>query len=339
MPIFGQLGCGQDTILCDRVKLPTLSVCLVWRRGFIRLDFSVQTFLLIFFAYWRNDVTSKKQLSIVLPAKNEAANLRNLLERIRIVVPDAEILVVDDGSTDELRGKDAGARVVEHPYNQGNSASIKTGAKNAKRAYWFSWMQTASMTRRHSGIVDKLEKGCAGRRYPTCQHASLMAQENWQYFTIVRLRDGARIEFDQRICAVRADKFRKFLYLLPNGFSIPPPVPWRFSLRVFRWLMYHTSREESGKSHIRLIETACVFIIILRIGSLFSPMRLFLPISAAIFLSGISYYAYTFSTSGRFTNMSALLILASLIIFLIGILSEQISSLHYRSAEEDRRQQ
>jgi len=78
-------------------------------------------------------------------------------------------------------------------------------------------------------------------------------------------------------------------------------------------------------------------IIIIKIGALFSPMRFFLPISAALFLAGLSYYGYTYYNWGRFTNMSAVLFMSSLFTFLIGIVSEQISALHYKDIQETQR--
>ena len=139
--------------------------------------------------------------------------------------------------------------------------------------------------------------------------------------------------------AVRARHFRKFLYLLPNGFSYPTTSTMAFfrSALPVAYVPIHTARRE-GRSHIRLLHDGLRFlVIILKIGALFSPMRLFLPISAALLVTGLSYYGYTYVNFGRFTNMSALVLLSSLLTFLIGIISEQISSLHYKGVEEDQR--
>ncbi len=135
--------------------------------------------------------------------------------------------------------------------------------------------------------------------------------------------------------AVKADKFKKFLYLLPNGFSYPTTSTMAFFRSGFpvAYVPIHAGKRE-GKSHIKIIKDGIrFFIIILKIGALFSPMRLFLPISSALFVTGLSYYGYTYYTSGRFTNMSALLLNSSLMIFLMGLISEQISSLHYKHSE------
>ena len=139
--------------------------------------------------------------------------------------------------------------------------------------------------------------------------------------------------------AVRARHFRKFLYLLPNGFSYPTTSTMAFfrSGLPVAYVPIHANKRE-GKSKIRILKDGTrFFIIIIKIGALFSPMRLFLPVSAFFFSIGIGVYIFTFFTEHRFTNMSALLITTSVLAFLIGILSEQISALHYKGTDEDLR--
>ncbi|MDO8941436.1 MAG: glycosyltransferase family 2 protein [Methylicorpusculum sp.] len=289
-------------------------------------------------------MNSKIQLSIVLPAKNEAANLPELLTQLKAIVPDAEFLVIDDGSTDNTAqiAQQAGARVISHPYSQGNGASIKTGARNARgQILIFMDADGQHNPQNIPALLAKLNEGydmVVGARHVSTQASWFRKIGNSFYNRLASLMTGHKIE--DLTCgfrAVKADKFRKFLYLLPNGFSYPTTSTMAFFRSGFpvAYVPIHAGKRE-GKSHIRMMRDGVrFFIIILRIGALFSPMRLFLPISGSVFLIGISYYAYTYFTSGRFTNMSALLILSSLIIFLIGILSEQISSLHYRDAERN----
>lgn len=291
-------------------------------------------------------MNSKNQISIVIPAKNEAANLQALLRQIKTVVPDAEILVIDDGSTDDtsLIAKNADATVIKHPYSQGNGAAIKTGARKAKGDIII--FMDADGQHDPNDIPDllaKLEEGydmAVGARHVSTQSSWLRKIGNSFYNWLASIMTGHRIEdLTSGYRAVRADKFRKFIYLLPNGFSYPTTSTMAFFRSGFpvAYVPIHAGKRE-GKSHIQLFRDGMrFFIIILRIGALFSPMRLFLPISATVFITGLLYYAYTFSTTGRFTNMTALLLMSSLLIFLIGILSEQISSLHYRSAEDNRR--
>ncbi len=151
---------------------------------------------------------------------------------------------------------------------------------------------------------------------------------------------GYRIEdLTSGFRAVRTRHFRKFLYLLPNGFSYPTTSTMAFFRAGFP-VAYISIRagQRGGKSHIRLLrDGARFFLIILKIGALFSPMRFFLPISLTFFLVAIFHYGYTYATAHRFTNMSAVLLIYSLLIFLIGMISEQISSLHYKGVEEDQR--
>lgn len=283
-------------------------------------------------------------ISIILPAKNEAQNIERLLKELKASFSDVEILVINDGSSDETAeiASKAGARVISHPYSQGNGASIKTGARNAKGDILI-FMDADGQ---HDpgdipALLSKLDDGydmVVGARRPS-SHASWFRRfANAFYNKLASMMTGYRIEdLTSGFRAVKANKFRRFLYLLPNGFSYPTTSTMAFFRSGFpvAYVPIHAGKRQ-GKSHIRMLKDGTrFFIIILKIGALFSPMRLFLPISILTFLTGLSYYVYTFTIYDRFTNMSAVLILSSLIIFLIGILSEQISSLHYRSAEND----
>jgi hypothetical protein len=135
---------------------------------------------------------------------------------------------------------------------------------------------------------------------------------------------------------VRASRFRQFLYLLPNGFSYPTTITMSFFRAGYSvaYVPIHSPRRSSGASHIHPLRDGLRFLmIIIKIGTLFSPQKLFLPISAGFFLTGLAYYLYTYLTAGRFTNMSALLFISAVFTFLIGIVSEQISALHYKNID------
>ncbi|WP_341327583.1 glycosyltransferase family 2 protein [Methylotuvimicrobium sp. KM2] len=283
-------------------------------------------------------------LSVVLPAKNEAQNIAVVLRRLKHLLPDAEIIVVNDGSTDntaKLAAK-AGAKVISHPYSQGNGASIKTGARNAGGDILvFMDADGQHDPEDIPALLAKLDAGydmAVGARHARTHASWLRRFANGFYNKLASIMTGYRIEdLTSGFRAVKADKFRRFLYLLPNGFSYPTTSTMAFFRSGFpvAYVPIHAGKRE-GRSHIKLLRDGIrFFVIIMKIGALFSPMRLFLPLSFLVFMTGASYYAYTFITSGRFTNMSAVLFLASLFIFLIGILSEQVSSLHYRHAEKD----
>lgn len=169
-------------------------------------------------------------------------------------------------------------------------------------------------------------------------HASLARTiANSTYNLLASFMTGFKIlDLTSGFRAVRTKRFRQFLYLLPNGFSYPTTSTMAFFRSGYpvKYVPVEVTKR-IGKSNIRLIQDGIrFFIIIIRIGALFSPMRLFLPISILLFLTGSVYYGYTFITFGRFTNMSAMLFTSALITFLIGIVSEQVSSLHYRHSEE-----
>ena len=283
-------------------------------------------------------------ISIVLPCLNEAENLKNLLPKLKAVCQDAEILVVNDGSTDEtlMVCQAHSIRVISHPYRMGNGAAIKTGARHADGDIIVFMDSDGQHNPDDIAIMlAKLAEGydmvIGARKAYT--HASWVRRiGNAFYNWLASSMTGHKIEdLTSGFRVVRACYFRRFLYLLPNGFSYPTTSTMAFfrSGLTVAYVPIHAG-QRGGKSKIKMLrDGARFFIIILKVGALFSPMRLFLPVSTCLFLSGIGLYAYTYMTMGRFTNMSALMFTSALLTFLIGILSEQISSLHYKSVAED----
>jgi glycosyltransferase involved in cell wall biosynthesis len=284
--------------------------------------------------------------SIILPAKNEAVNLPPLLARLRERFPVAEIMVVDDGSTDTTAqiAQDHGARVVRHPYSMGNGAAIKTGARHATGDVLVfmdadGQHDPADIERLLAKMAEGYEMVVGARQADT--HASFGRRlANHSYNRLASWMTGYHIEdLTSGFRAARARHFRKFIYLLPNGFSYPTTSTMAFFRSGFP-VAYVPIRagQRGGKSHIRLLrDGAKFFLIILKIGALFSPMRFFLPLSLVFLLIGMGYYGYTYLTMHRFTNMSAVLLIYSLSLFLIGLISEQISALHYKGVEDDQR--
>jgi len=287
-------------------------------------------------------------ISIILPAKNEAEGLSRLLPELRQGFPDAEIIVVNDGSTDntlEICNQHQ-VRVLTHVYSMGNGAAIKTGARNAGgNILVFMDADGQHKPEDITRLVEKINAGfemaVGARQIDT--HASLARRiGNTLYNKLASWMTGYPIEdLTSGFRAARARHFRQFLYLLPNKFSYPTTSTMAFfrsGLAVGYIPIRAMNRSGERKSHIRLFHDGFRFlVIILKIGALFSPMRFFLPISAMLLFAGLSYYGYTYYTSGRLTNMSTILFLSSLFTFLIGIVSEQVSALHYKDFEESKR--
>jgi glycosyltransferase involved in cell wall biosynthesis len=283
-------------------------------------------------------------VSIVIPAKNESAGLSRLLPRLTELYPNAELIVVDDGSSDETAAvaTNHGARAVSHPYSMGNGAAIKAGARAASRKIIVCMDADGQHQPEDvSRLLKKINEGydmVVGARSRASQSNIGRWLANVVYNRLSSWMVGRRIEdLTSGFRAVRADKFRKFLYLLPNGFSYPTTITMAFFRSAYSVAYVPISAEKrQGKSKLKMFKDGTrFFIIILKVGALFSPMRLFLPVSFGLFLIGLSYYAYSYINYGRFTNMSALLFIASMLAFLIGIVSEQISALHFRHHSDD----
>lgn len=277
-------------------------------------------------------------LSIVIPAKNEAGAIGDVVAAARRHYPDAELIVVDDGSTDETAkvATEAGATVVRHPESLGNGAAVKAGARAASGDI-IAFMDGDGQhdAGEFKRLLAKLDEGfdmvIGARR--SGSHANVgRLWANGIYNVIASWLTGRRIpDLTSGFRVVRANLFKRFLYLLPNGFSYPTTITMAF-LRAGFPIRFEPIpvAKRIGKSHIRPIRDGVRFtVIIFKIATLYAPLKIFLPVSALFFATGAGWYAYTYATLGRFTNMSMLLFSASVIVFLIGLISEQITALTY----------
>ncbi len=277
-------------------------------------------------------------LSIVIPAKNESSAIGTVVAAAKETFPDAEIIVVDDGSTDDTGeiAKSAGAILVQHPESLGNGAAVKAGAR-ACRGDIIAFMDGDGQhdANELAPLLQKLEDGydmAVGARN-SGSHANMgRLFANGLYNGIASLLTGRKIpDLTSGFRVVRAKLFKEFLYLLPNGFSYPTTITMAFLRSGYPiGFVPIQAADRVGKSHIRPIRDGVRFmVIIFKIATLYSPLKIFLPVSGLFFATGIAYYAYTYATAGRFTNMSMLVISASVIVFLIGLISEQITALTY----------
>lgn len=281
-------------------------------------------------------------LSLILPARNEAAGLRRLLPELVAAFPNVEIIIVDDGSDDDTTAicKEFSVRIVHHPYPKGNGAAIKSGVRAASGdTLVFMDADGQHKVDDIQALLAKFNDGydmVVGARTAGSQASTQRAVANDFFSRFATWMVGQRVEdLTSGFRIVDAKKFRKFLYLLPNGFSYPTTITMSFFRSGYSvaYVPIHTPKR-IGTSHLRPFRDGVRFLlIIIKIGTLYSPQKLFLPISAGFFGLGFAYYLFTFFTMGRFTNMSALLFISSILTFLIGIVSEQISALHYKDSE------
>ena len=283
-------------------------------------------------------------LSIVIPAKNEAENLKGFLPRLLAVVGNAEVIVVNDGSTDDTLSicEQHGVTVVTHPYSKGNGAAIKTGAKTAKgEVVVFLDGDGQHKPEDIPQLLEKLATGydlVVGARDKESQADSFRAIANGVYNWLSSAITGHKIlDLTSGFRAVKADKFREFLYLLPNGFSYPTTSTMAFFRAGYSvGYMPIQTEQRLGESHISLVKDGIRFLLIIfKVGTLYSPLKIFLPIAGGFFGIGVLNYIYTYTTQGTFTNMSAVLLMTSIIVFLIGLVSEQVTALMYKDSDRN----
>ena len=278
--------------------------------------------------------------SIILPAKNEAESLKILLPELKKHHPNAEIIVVNDGSTDSTPFicEENNVSVITHPYSMGNGAAIKTGARNAMGDI-LVFMDADGQHKPEdiNRFLHKLDEGydlVVGARDSKSQASLARKFANGLYNRLASYVTNSKIEdLTSGFRAARASKFREFISLLPNGFSYPTTSTMAF-FRAGYAVTYIPIKAHTriGKSHISLLKDGVRFLLIIfKVGTLYSPLKIFVPFSFMTFAMGLSYYLYTFISAGRFTNMSALMFTTAMLMFFMGLISEQITALMYKS--------
>jgi glycosyltransferase involved in cell wall biosynthesis len=282
-------------------------------------------------------VPAPEATSIVVPAFNEAASIGSVVTDLFSAARWREIIVVDDGSTDDTgaRATAAGARVARHPYNKGNGAAVKTGIRQATGAFVLiadgDGQHQAADAPRLVAQLDQYDL-VVGARAASTQANNARRLGNAALNAVASYLTEQRIpDLTSGFRAARREHLLEFLHLLPNGFSTPTTTTLAFIKAGYsvRFEPVHAARRE-GVSKIRLgPDGVQFFMILLKVITIFSPLRLFLPVSAVAFLVGAAYAVWTIVTQSHVTNSSVLLIVLSVVILLVGLVSEQISSLRF----------
>lgn len=284
-------------------------------------------------------IEREQMKSVILPAYNESAGIRPIIEWLRKIIDrEDEILVIDDGSTDGTGevAMAADVTVISHPYNIGNGAAIKTGLRAANGGI----IITMDADGQHDPAdiprllehIDKYDMvvGARGNGHGARGIANRIYNILASYVTgrkVDDLTSGFR--------AIRADVAKRYIYLLPNGFSYPTTITLALmkSGHSVKYVPIE-ARQRVGKSKIKPVRDGIRFLnIILKIATLFSPFKIFLPVSGFFFIGGLVYYWYAYMTGTRFPNLPVFMIISGVIIFMMGLIAEQIAALRLDRSE------
>ena len=284
-------------------------------------------------------------VSVIIPAYNEGDTIADIVTQIRSLHPEFEVIVVNDGSTDDTisEAQKAGAVVYSHPYNIGNGAAIKSGIRFATGKLLVFMDGDGQHNPNDIGrLLEHFPEYdmVVGARSVSGQASFGRAFGNKIYnwfasyvakFSIKDLTSGFR--------AVKSNVARNFLYLLPNTYSYPTTLTLgtlRSGMSV-KYVPVKINKRTAGTSNIRMLQDGVrFFMIITRICTLYSPMRVFLPVSFVLFALGLLNYLYTFIMRNRFTNMSVFLFVTAIIVFMMSLISEQICQMRFERRGADR---
>jgi glycosyltransferase involved in cell wall biosynthesis len=277
--------------------------------------------------------------SVIVPAFEEGPAIAAVVTQLHACAPWREIIVVDDGSTDDTsrRAADAGARVIRHPYNKGNGASVKTGIRHAS-GDWIVILDGDGQHRPEDAVRLVTLLGdydlVVGARSARTQATSFRRIGNDVLNTLAGyLADRTIPDLTSGFRAARRTHLLEFLHLLPNGFSTPTTTTLAF-LRAGYNVRFEPieARQRTGQSKIRFArDGAKFFLILLKVITIFSPLKIFVPISAAAFILGVAYGVWTVMEQSRIPNGAVLLLMFAVVVFLVGLVSEQISALRFES--------
>lgn len=288
-----------------------------------------------------NNAPGLETVSVVIPAKNEDRTIAGVVQGALATPGVSQVLVVDDGSTDSTASvaEAAGAEVLRHRYSRGNGAAIKAGARVATGDILVCMdgdgqHDPADIPKLLARLNEGHDLVVGARQSKRDQASTSRWAANMLYNRLASLLvDRPVDDLTSGFRAMRLPLFREILPLLPNGFSYPTTTTMTF-FRAGHSVCFEpiavASRHSDAPSHIRPLRDGFRFLtIIFKVVSLYSPLKIFMPSSLLLFLGGLCYYAYTYTTDGRFTNMGMLLLLAALITFLFGLLAEQLTTLMY----------
>lgn len=273
--------------------------------------------------------------TILIPAYNEGPVIAQVVAALQAEGPWHEILVIDDGSSDDTaaRAADAGARVIRHPYNKGNGAAVKTGIRNATGEYLMivdgDGQHQPSDARRLAARLGEYDL-VVGARSSATQASGARRLGNAALNALAsHLTDRPIPDLTSGFRGARLEHLREFVHLLPNGFSTPTTTTLAFVKAGYNVTFEPIdAKQRVGKSKIRLARDGVkFFLILLRVITIFSPLRIFVPISASALLLGIAYGAWNVYTEHKLPNGSVLLLMFGVIVFLVGLVSEQIAAM------------
>ncbi|MDY0094409.1 MAG: glycosyltransferase family 2 protein [Candidatus Vecturithrix sp.] len=277
-------------------------------------------------------------MTVIVPVYNEEGAIAQTLDEL---LPNIEnngwqLIVVNDGSNDGtgqiLEHYGNRLRVINHPYNRGYGAALKTGIRAANTELMAICDSDGQHRPEDLMLLYKEASGAdivIGERAPGSRNDLFRVPGKWLLRHAANFIVGRKIaDLNSGLRIFRRAFIKKILHLMPEGFSFTSTSTVAAIKMGFliKFVPIQT-RKRIGTSSVRQVRHGfMVLMLILRLAVLFSPLRIFMPISAALTGLGVVYALYVIATV-RLTlaNGALFCLLAALMIFFFGLVVDQIS--------------
>jgi glycosyltransferase involved in cell wall biosynthesis len=283
----------------------------------------------------------QSNISIIIPAFNEEEVIGSVVQSIHSAFPDSEIIVVNDGSTDNTAAElsKSGVIILNHDLNRGYGASLKTGARAARRDYVLfcdgDGQHSVEDVRRLMNECDGYDLVVGARKSdshrPFLRRPGKFVMRKYSEFLagtkIPDLNSGLRI--------FKRDTLMRYLHLMPDGFSFSTTSTFTMikSNRKYKYIPI-TVQKRIGKSSVRQLKHGPqALMLMLRLAVLFEPLKLFLWIAGILFILSLASLAIDMCSAGGFSDTTVILSIATIIIFMSGLLCDQVSAMRREKHE------
>ena len=280
-------------------------------------------------------VTDYRNLSVIVPAFNEEGGVQQTLEALKKNLPNAEIILVDDCSTDntpKMAKKVDGVHILRHRFNRGYGAALKSGMVSSNREHiaWFDAdgeHRTEDLQAMFKLLEERSLGAIIGRR-------QVKGQQKVRFYGKLVLRLWARLlglRLDRDLnCGLRVfhkEAILPYLNMLPDRFSASTTSTMIMLEKKYPIEFFDIrTNPRIGHSKVRLRHGFETILNIFRISMIFAPLRIYGTLGAVLVVIGFVYgLGMALTVDKGFPAFALVVLMAGFFLLAIGAIADQIS--------------